>query len=178
MSLGKGGLLLNALYDKKTAGTVSQRNWEREVSLEWWTDFPYMVIGTLLQINLRKVVVFLFSNYNLINFSFILKDKALDIIYKSVFFFKNNFEIVLFVCHFKVINLCLFGDVLIWTNIVKNGLVWNTFTILPLEITHMKKKYLSFLQIISMLRGEPNIIQEQGQSQDNLCLPMENHLEN
>ena len=35
MSLGKGGLLLNALYDKKTDGTVSQRNWEWEVSLEW-----------------------------------------------------------------------------------------------------------------------------------------------
>ena len=29
-----------------------------------------------------------------------------------------------------------------------------------------------------MLHGEPDIIQEQGQSQDNLCLPMENHLEN
>lgn len=42
----------------------------------------------------------------------------------------------------------------------------------------MKKNYLSFVQIISTLRGEPNIIQEQGQSQDNLCLPMENHLEN
>lgn len=35
VSLGKGGLLLNALYDKKTDGTVSQRNWEWEVSLEW-----------------------------------------------------------------------------------------------------------------------------------------------
>lgn len=54
-----------------------------------------------------------FSNCNLINFSFILKDRALDIIYKSVFFFKNNFEIVLFICHFKVIfaflGIFLFG---------------------------------------------------------------------
>ena len=118
-------------------------------------------------------MVFLFSNYNLINFYFILKDRDLNI-YKPVFFFNNNF---VFYLPFRS-NLCLFGDVLIWTNKVKNGLVWNIFTDTPLEITHMKKKYLSFLQIISMLHGEPDIIQEQGQSQDNLCLPMENHLEN
>lgn len=47
VSLGKGGLLLSALYDKKTDGTVSQRNWEGKVSIEWGTDFPCTVTGTL-----------------------------------------------------------------------------------------------------------------------------------
>lgn len=88
--------------------------------------------------------MFLFSNYNLINFSFILKDRALDIIYKSVFLFKNNFQIVLFICHFKVINLCLFGDVLIWTNTVKNGLVWNIFTDTPIRNNTYEEK-ISFM---------------------------------
>lgn len=46
-----------------------------------------------------------------------------------------------------------------------------------LQVTH-KTKYLLLLQIVSMLHGEPDMIQQQGQLQYNHCLHMENHLEN
>lgn len=100
--------------------TIWQEGWWNSLPEELGGDVSIMVNRFSLYGNRNTAIdkfkescgVF-FSNCNLINFSFILKDRALDIIYKSVFFFKNNFEIVLFICHFKVIfaflGIFLFG---------------------------------------------------------------------